>query len=244
MNVIAVIPARYESSRFPGKPLQEINNKPMLWWAYTHAKSATMISDVYIATEDDRVKNKCDEYGMKCILTSKKHPTGTDRVGEMAKTISADYYLVLMGDEPMIVGAEIDGLVNCVINNNEIDAGMLATKFNNPVDVVNPSTIKLAINNNFDLIYISRTPIPHPKSSLSFNYFKNMGCYIFSKNALNFFLDTEAGYLEAIEEIEMLRLIENSKKVKVFVTDSNSVSVDTPKDLERVRGLMPLLNKN
>ena len=238
MKIIGVIPARYASSRFPGKPLADIEGKPMIWWVYQQAKKVKEIDEVYVATDDKRIEEACKQHDMTVIMTSDKHKTGTDRVTEVAGKIKADLYMVIMGDEPLILGKDISIMINKILDNPGYDAGMLTKKYSNPVDIINPTTIKLALNNNNELIYISRSAIPFPKARIDFEYFKNIGAYIFPKETLDFYKNTPIGYLESIEEIEMLRLIENHKKIITVKIDSDSFSVDTQKDLERIREII------
>lgn len=238
MKIIGVIPARYKSSRFPGKPLADICGKPMIWWVYQQAKKVKEFDEVYVATESDKVETVCKELGMNVILTADTHPTGTDRVGEVAQKFDADLYVIWMGDEPLIEADCINLLIEEFKKNSKIDACMLATRFYNPVDVINSTTIKLAINKNNELIFMSRSPIPYPKASLAYCYYKNMGAYAMKKDTLDFFLHTEVGALELVEEIELLRLLENHKLVKTVLVESESFSIDTPKDLEKVNAIM------
>lgn len=238
MKTVCVIPARYKSSRFPGKPLADICGKPMIWWVYQQAKQVKEFDAIYVATESDKVEGVCKELGINVILTADTHPTGTDRVGEVAQKIDADLYVIWMGDEPCIEPTGVHLLLDEFKKNSDIDACMLSTKFSNPVDVVNTTTIKLAINKNNELIFMSRSPIPYPKANLSYCYYKNMGAYAMKKSTLDFFLSTEVGTLENVEEIELLRLLENHKLVKTVLVESTSFSIDTPKDLEKVNAIM------
>ena len=235
MGIIAVIPARYKSSRFEGKPLVDICGKPMVWWVYQEAKKVKEFSKVIVATEDDRIVQVCQKLGMEVMVTKDTHPTGTDRVAEVAQKIEADIYVIIMGDEPLISAEDETKLVNAISTAPEADAIMLTERFSDPVDVVNSTTIKLAINDNGYLIFMSRSAIPYPKAALGYSYYKNVGCYALRKEALDFFLKTKPGNIECAEEIELLRLIENHKKVLTVTVDSKSMAVDTPKDLERIR---------
>ena len=244
MKIVAVIPARYKSTRFEGKPLVDICGKPMLWWVYQEAKKVEEYSQVIVATEDERIVKVCDELGMKVMLTSDKHPTGTDRVAEVAQKIEADLYVIIMGDEPLIEAKDERELIKAISNVDDADAIMLTEKFKNPVDVVNTTTIKLAINQRNELIFMSRAAIPYPKAAIGYSYYKNIGCYALRKSALDFFLRTEPGCIEQAEEIELLRLLENRKKVLTVLVDSESMAVDTPKDLERIRRVMSERNIN
>ena len=235
MKIVAVIPARYKSSRFEGKPLQDICGKPMVWWVYQEAKKVKEYAQVIVATEDQRIVDVCNELGMDVMLTADTHPTGTDRVAEVAQSVEADLYVIIMGDEPLISAEDEEALIKAIEKVEDADAVMLTEKFKNPVDVINTTTIKLAINNNNELLFMSRSAIPYPKASLGFSYYKNIGCYALKKDALDFFLKTKPGCIEEAEEIELLRLLENRKKVLTVLVDSESMAVDTPKDLERIR---------
>lgn len=238
MKIIGVIPARYGSTRFQGKPLADIFGKPMIWWVYQNALKIKSLDEVYVATEDTKIINECDKYNIKSILTSDKHLSGTDRVGEISKKIDADIYLVLMGDEPLINPNDVDKLLEFMVKDDSVEAGLLTTPFTNPVDAVNTTTIKLAINDFNDLIFMSRSPIPFPKESLDYKFYKNVGAYAFTKETLKFFINTKPSNLELAEGLELLRLLENRKKVKVVKTDNFSISVDTYKDLERVKNII------
>ena len=233
-KIIAVIPARYESSRLHGKPLLNINGKPMLWWVYQEAKKVTEYFDVIVATESNEVVTVCNKYDMKVMLTSKNHETGTDRVAEIAQNIEADLYVIIMGDEPLISYKEQEKLIEVSTETKDIDAIMLVNKIKDPLQTANSTIIKLAINDNGYLIFMTRSPIPYPKGAVGYPLFKNMGCYALKKEALDFFLKTKPGNIEHAEEIELLRLLENHKKVMTVLVDSEAISVDTPKDLEVV----------
>ncbi|MBR3808846.1 MAG: 3-deoxy-manno-octulosonate cytidylyltransferase [Clostridia bacterium] len=237
MKNICVIPSRYKSTRFEGKPLMDICGHPMVWWVYQEAKKIKEFDKVVVATEDNRVKDACDAMNIECIITSDKHPTGTDRVCEVAKYYDAEYYYVLMGDEPLLTEKEIYTMVEA-LEADPAPAALLATKFKNAVDVVNSSTIKLAMSNDSDLIYMSRSPLPYPKGALDFDYYKNVGLYVFSKDCLEKFENLPIGRMERIEELEMLRILENHIRCKAVVVDTDAMSVDTYKDLNRIRSIM------
>ncbi len=235
MKIVAVIPARYKSSRFPGKPLADICGKPMVWWVYNEAKKVKDFDDVIVATESDLVMSECQQLGIKCMMTSDNHPTGTDRVAEVAQKVPADIYCIIMGDEPMIKAEDEEVLISKIKESADVDAIMLTETFKEPVDIVNCTTIKLAINDEGYLIFMSRSAIPYPKEALGYKYYKNVGCYAMRKDALDFFLKTKPGFCERAEGIELLRLLENHKKVMTYTVESSSMAVDTQKDLERIR---------
>lgn len=242
MKVVAVIPARYQSSRFPGKPLADICGKPMVWWVYQEAKKVKYFDKVIIATESNIILDKCHELGMEVMLTLDTHPTGTDRVAEVAQKVDADLYVIIMGDEPLISAADETRLVESIEKNVAADAVMLTEKFRYPVDLANMTTIKLAINDNGDLIFMSRAAIPYPKEAIGYSFYKNVGCYALRKDALDFFLKTKQGNIEKAEGIELLRLIENHKRVITVEIESESMAVDTQKDLERIRKVFEARN--
>ncbi len=238
MRIIAVIPARYQSSRFPGKPLADICGKPMVWWVYQEAKKVEQYDEVIVATESNIVLDVCKDLGIRAMMTSDKHPTGTDRVAEVARHVPADIYVTIMGDEPLICAEDEKRLISNIEKTTDADAIMLTEKFVHPVDVANMTTIKLAINDAGYLIFMSRAVIPYPKESISYAFYKNVGCYALRKEALDFYLATKPGNLEKAEGIELLRLLENHRKVMTVPVESESMAVDTPKDLERVRKIL------
>lgn len=234
MRIIGVIPARFGSSRFPGKPLADICGHPMIWWVYNNVKDIPEFDELVVATDDERIKEKCKEDNINVVLTSSKHESGTDRVVEVSEKITGDLFIVVMGDEPLIQANDVGRLIDEMIGNDCI-AGMLITKYKSPVDVVNTTTIKVAINDNNDVIFMSRVPIPFPKAMIGYDYYKNIGVYAFRKEALEIFKSTPKGRIEKAEDLEMLRLIEKHCIVRAVEVNSDSMSVDTQKDLERIR---------
>lgn len=239
MKITCVIPARFGSSRFPGKPLADICGKPMLWWVYQEAKKLTDIHKIFVATESAEILRTCEALGMDAMLTSDTCASGTDRVAEVAQRLDSEHYLIWMGDEPLIKASEITHLITQAKAHRGYSAYMLAKPLSSPVDVLNPTTIKLAFNKHQELIFMSRSPIPFPKAALDFAFYKNIGAYMMSKETLDFFQRTAVGSIESIEEIELLRLLENHHKIFVaLLAHSQSISVDTPKDLQRAIRLM------
>jgi 3-deoxy-manno-octulosonate cytidylyltransferase (CMP-KDO synthetase) len=239
MDIIGVIPARYASSRFPGKPLAEIHGRPMIWWVYQTAKQVPELTEVYVATDDDRIRKAVEEFGGKAIMTRSDHLTGTDRVAEVAKKVLADSYCVIMGDEPLLTAKDISIAISKTKSSPNASAVMLVRKFDHLPDIVNNSTIKVALSADMRVVFMSRSAIPYPKENLDFSYYKNIGIYIFSRDILAFFKATPLGKLESIEGLEMLRLLEAGKYIVAVETANKSLAVDTPKDLERVQRIMP-----
>ena len=242
MKVIGVIPARYESSRFPGKPLADICGKPMIWWVYQQCKKVDDLTDVYVATDDQRIYDACEQLDMKVIMTLNSHKTGTDRVGEVAEKIKADLYVNIQGDEPMLEPDTISAAIKPFFENKELQVSNLMTKITDPVEVVNFTVPKVLTNEENQGIYLTRTTAPYPKGMIGYSYYKQVCVYGFKPEALDFFCQygKEHGKakLEAIEDIEILRFIENNYKVQYVEVNSDTVAVDTYKDLEKVRELI------
>lgn len=237
-NVVGVIPARYQSSRFEGKPLADICGYPMIWWVYQQCLKVKEFSAVYVATDDERINKTCSDLDINCIMTSNKHETGTDRLGEVASKISADLYVNIQGDEPLIEPATIVEAIKPFYNNNELKVSNLMTEIKDPVDIVNFTVPKVITNKDGLGIYLTRSTAPYPKGSINFKYYKQVCVYGFTPEALRFYCSSPRGKIESIEDIEILRFIEAGYKVQFIEVQSDTVAVDTPNDLEKVRTIM------
>lgn len=238
MKVIGVIPARYKSSRLEGKPLKDICGMPMIWWVYQQVLKVKNIDDVYVATDDDRIVNKCKELNINVLLTSNSHKMMLERVWEVSELVHGDIFVSIAGDEPLIEPENIEKVIIPLLNDQNLLVANLKTKITNPIDVVNWTTMKVVVNNNDDIILASRSPVPYPKATTDVSYYKHMGTYALRKEALDFFYHTEKGNIECIEDFDLLRFLENHITVKAVDVNSKTVSVDTEKDLERVRKIM------
>ena len=242
MKVVCVIPARYKSSRFPGKPLADICGKPMIWWVYQQAKKVSDFSNVYVATDDDKIFEACKTLEMQVIMTSETHKTGTDRIGEVAEKIPADLYVNIQGDEPLLEPETIKAAITPFYSDSNLQVSNLMTKITDPVDAVNFTVPKVITNRENIGIYLTRSTAPYPKGSLDYSYYKQVCVYGFKPEALKFYCDYGKKYgkakIEAIEDIEILRFIENGWKVQYIEVNSDTVAVDTPNDLEKVRALV------
>lgn len=243
MKVIAIIPARYQSTRFPGKPLADLCGKPMIWWVYHNISKSSKFSNIYVATDDQRIADVCKKYNMEYIMTSSDHPNHISRVWEVSNQIEADYYVCVNGDEPLIDYQLVEEILPQKKGEVKYFLGAFR-KLSDPAETIDPANIKLVLNQQNQCIYMSRTPVPYPKNSLLFEYNKYVGIECFTKQGLNFFQDTNMGCFEKIEDIDHLRFIENGKEIFFKEINSDSISVDTPKDLEKVRMILELkLNK-
>ena len=238
-KIVGVIPARYASTRFPGKPLVDICGHPMVWWVYQQVLKVDELSEVYVATDDSRISEVCEREEIPFVMTHNDHVNHVMRLAEVSNKIRADYYVCVNGDEPLIQAKNIrDILPSKEVTTDEVYAGYLMRELTDPVETIDPSNIKLSVLSSGRCIYMSRTPIPYPKGTLDYKYKKLIGIECFNKKALDFYAKTPMGELERIEDIDHLRFIEHGKYVHIGLTDSESLSVDTLNDLEKVRKIM------
>lgn len=237
VNITAVIPARYASGRMPGKPIADICGRPMIWWVYRQAKKELRFNNIVIATDDERIENVCNEYNLPVIMTSKEHDTPTSRLYEVSTKIDSDLYVLVMGDEPL-VNAECFDLIIPKGFDGGYYVGALSNTLTEATEVIDYSNQKVVTNSKDEVLLISRSPIPYPKGFLDYKYKKVTGVQIFSKKALEFFNATAKSVLEKAEENDLMRFVENS--IPVIVTNSKykTISVDTPKDLEKVKEII------
>jgi len=246
MNVVAVIPARYSSTRFPGKPLAEIVGKPMIYHVYHATKRASLINEVYVATDDERIGQACDQYGMPWIITHGMHPTGTDRVAEAASRLKGDIFVNVQGDEPMLLPETIDAAVRPLLEDTEKEIAVtnLYASIVSPEEVIDTNTIKVVTGVDQGGVYLSRQPIPYPRDREGIGYFKQVCVYGFRRDTLLWFGNTPQTPLERIEGIELLRFLEHGVPVKFIEVPGDNVAVDTPSDLHRVNKLMTAILQN
>ena len=235
MKVIGVIPARYQSSRFPGKPLADICGKPMIWWVYNQVSQVKEFSEIYVATDDERIVACCEEYGMKYVMTRKDTPNHIHRIWEVTEMIEADYYISINGDEPLILPDNIRQAFPSKVISDRPFFQSVYREMHDPAEVMDIANVKIVLNKEGVCMYQSRYPIPCPKGSLLFTYKKAIGIECFNKKALDIFAHTPMGVMEKIEDIDHLRFLENGIPIYYKQIDSESLSVDTKNDLEKVR---------
>lgn len=243
MKTIAIIPARYSSTRFPGKPLVDICGKPMIWWVYNQVSKVKAFSDVFVAIDDERIRKTCEDLHIKYVMTRDNHPEHISRIHEVSEKINADLYVCVNGDEPLIAPACIEQALPEHIDEDFFFSGAMRL-LSDPAETIDPANIKIVMSDTGRCVYISRTPVPYPKGTLMFKYNKYVGIECFSKKALDFFVSTPQSNVERIEDIDHLRFLENGKHITFKYVDSESISVDTPKDLEKVRILLAEKIKN
>lgn len=238
MKIIGVIPARYASTRFPGKPLVDICGHPMIWWVYQQVIKVKGLSETFVATDDERIVSCCVDNGIPYVMTRNDHVNHVTRLAEVSDKIESDYYVCVNGDEPLILPENIQNVIPDKLVEDEVYAGYLMRNLTDPAETIDPSNIKLSVLSNGKCIYMSRMPIPYPKGTINVTYKKLIGVECFNKAALDFYVNTPMGELERIEDIDHLRFIEYGKNVIIKLTDSESLSVDTKNDLEKVRRIM------
>ena len=238
MKIIGVIPARWKSSRFPGKPLADICGRPMIWHVYMQCVKVDDFDSVYVATDDAKIFAECESLGVNVIMTSDSCMTGMDRVGEVARKIPADVYVDIQGDEPLIEPETIRKAIIPFYDDEALQVTNLMTRIKNPVDAVNPTIPKVITNNEGIGIFLTRSVAPYPKGRIDYSYYKQVCVYGVKPSALEFFCEygrrVGKAKIESVEDIEILRFIENGYRVKYIEVDSDSIAVDTPKDLEKV----------
>lgn len=238
MKIIGVIPARYPSSRFPGKPLALICGRPMIWWVYRQAAKVRAFDEVLVATDSDEIYETCKALGIHAAMTKDSHPTGTDRLGEIAARWEADFFINIQGDEPMIEPGVIQRIIDYKKEHPEVEVINTMTPLKENQDVEELSIVKAAAAANGDLLYLSRSPIPRSKKGGAAAYQRHLGLYGLSRDALLFFSRTGRGYLESIEDVEMLRFLENGCRIKILEVESGSIGVDLPEDVGKVEAAM------
>lgn len=244
MKNIAIIPARMSSSRFPGKPMKDINGIPMIGHCYFRARLCKSLDQVYVATCDDEIFDYISSIGGKAIMTSKKHERASDRTAEALYKIEKslrekfDVVVMLQGDEPMVTPNMIDKSLEPFKDKN-VEVVNLYSKITNMDEYQDPNEVKVVLDKYGDAIYFSREPIPSSKKGAkNFDIFKQVCVIPFRRKALMDFNDLEETPLEIIESVDMMRIIENGKKVRMVKIEEDSYSVDVKADLDKVVKLM------
>lgn len=261
MPAIIVIPARYDSTRFPGKPTALLKGKPVIQHVYENAKDSRLAEDVIVATDSDAVFEKVLSFGGKAMMTSGEHASGTDRVSEVAGKSDCDIIVNVQGDEPLIKAEMIDAVIALLTADSSADIGTLVKRIDMPEDVVNPNVVKTVFNHENFALYFSRAPIPYHRDSNELSvtskefkkiektrhpslaacyYYKHIGIYSYRRDALLKLTGIKPSRLEEIEKLEQLRALENGFKIKVAETSFETIGVDTPQDLERVEKWLSL----
>lgn len=242
MKIVVVIPARYGSTRFSGKPLAEIAGKPMIQWVYEKTKQASNITDVYVATDDRRICDLVKGFGGNAVITSKENRSGTDRVAEAAKIIGLemnDIVVNVQGDQPLLAPRCLDQLVAPFFDDPELEMSTLAFKITNKEEIINPKDVKVTFDQQGYALYFSRSAIPYGRDdTMDFDTYKHLGFYAYTRKFLEIFRNLPEGTLEKIEKLEQLRAIEYGHSIKVIITKYDSPEVDLPEDIARIEALV------
>jgi 3-deoxy-manno-octulosonate cytidylyltransferase (CMP-KDO synthetase) len=249
MKITAIIPARYGSTRFEGKPLVDILGKPMIQWVYEGVCQSKLIGEVIVATDDLRIQEAVQGFGGKAVMTSPDHFTGTDRVAEVAQKLRSGIIVNVQGDEPLIKGSIIDKAIRPLLADETIMMSSLMTRIKDIRDWLNPHQGKVVVDGKGFALYFSRSPIPFPRDLtidqilsdshmrgklLSKKLFKTIGLYVYRRGFLLKLAKMKPTPLEKLEKLEQLRVLENGYRIKVIPVDYEPIGVDTPADLQRV----------
>lgn len=249
MKITAIIPARYGSTRFEGKPLADILGKPMIQRVFEAVRQSRLIDEVIVATDDERIFEAVKNFGGKAVMTSPDHLTGSDRVAEVARKVKSEIVVNVQGDEPLIKGAVIDKAIRPLLVDETISISTLMTRINEVKDWLNPHVVKVVADQKNFALYFSRSPIPFPrdlqidrlesspfgtKRPLPKRVFKHIGVYVYPRQFLLRFTKMKPTPLEKLEKLEQLRALEHGFKIKLTLVRYEPLSVDTPEDLQKV----------
>lgn len=245
MKITVVIPARYSSTRFEGKALADICGKPMVQHVYERASRASLVSEVIVATDDERIASAVSSFGGRGVLTSRNHETGTDRIAEVASRLDSDIIVNVQGDEPLIDPEMIDAAIQPLIDDASIVMGTLKTRIRNLHDFLSPNVVKVVTDTNGFALYFSRSPLPNFRDkwndlkdeafvSGKLICYKHVGLYVYRRDFLLRFAGMTPTFLEKSEMLEQLRALENGYRIKVVDTPHESIGVDTQADLDKV----------
>jgi 3-deoxy-manno-octulosonate cytidylyltransferase (CMP-KDO synthetase) len=236
MKSVAVIPARLASTRLPRKMLREIAGKLLVGWVYEAVRASSLLTDVIVATDSAEILEACAKHGWKAQMTSGAHRSGTERVHEIAKSMAADVYVNVQGDEPLVRPEQIASLLE-VMKNPEVLVGTVMTPCT-VEEIKNPNAVKVVTASDGRALYFSRATIPYDRDGSEPRYFKHLGLYAYRKPALDIFVSKPESRLEKSERLEQLRFLENGISIYVGETPYDSVGVDTEEDLRRVEQIL------
>jgi 3-deoxy-manno-octulosonate cytidylyltransferase (CMP-KDO synthetase) len=240
-SVVAVIPARYASTRLPGKPLVPLAGKPMVQHVYERTKLASMVNRVIVATDDQRIIHAVRAFGGEARMTRADHRTGTERIAEVAAHETGDVFVNVQGDEPLIDPAAIDTAVQALLEGEPAQIATVATPIRVTADIMDPNIVKTVLDFDENALYFSRAPIPWVRDTqhkVHVKYWKHLGLYVFQRDALLEYPTLPQGELERIEQLEQLRWLENGWKIRVAEVEHDAVSVDVAEDVVRVEKRM------
>jgi 3-deoxy-manno-octulosonate cytidylyltransferase (CMP-KDO synthetase) len=241
MKIIAVIPARYASTRFHAKLMEDLGGKTVILRTYEAAKKSHLFDAVFVVTDSDLIYNEIVSNGGKAIMSIKEHESGSDRIAEAVENMEVDIVVNVQGDEPFIDTAALEKLIEVYKNDTEkkVDLASLMSEIKDEADINNPNNVKVVVNQNGFALYFSRSVIPYPREvNVGVRYMKHIGIYAFRKQALMDFYNLPMKSLEASEKLEQLRYLEFGKSIKMVETSHIGIGIDTKEDLEKARKLI------
>jgi 3-deoxy-manno-octulosonate cytidylyltransferase (CMP-KDO synthetase) len=235
-KIVAIIPARYASTRFPGKPLADLGGKPMIQHVCERAMRADCIDEVLVATDDERIQRAVEAFGGTAVITG-DHPSGTDRIARVAAELEADIVVNIQGDEPLVDPAMIDRVVAPLLDDPSLPMATIAARLTDEEELRDPGVVKVVADRRGRALYFSRSVIPFPRDAevAAAAYCKHIGVYAYRRDFLLEFASRDPSPLERAEGLEQLRALEHGDRIQVVITEYDTVGVDTPEDLETAR---------
>ena len=241
MKIIAVIPARYASTRFPAKLLHDLGGKTVITRTYEAAVNTQLFDDVFVVTDSSLIYDEITNVGGKAIMSIKEHESGSDRIAEAVEHLNVDIVINVQGDEPFINTAPLAKVIEVFRNDldDKVDLASLMREITNEEEINNPNNVKVVVDQSGFALYFSRSVIPYPREkNVGVRYFQHVGIYAFRKQALMDFYKLPMTTLEASEKLEQLRYLEYGKRIKMVETSEVSIGIDTPEDLEKARKML------
>lgn len=238
MQAVAIIPARYASTRFPAKALALLHGKPLIHWVWSAVTGTGLFAEVIVATDSVAILQAVEEFGGTAVLTRGDHASGSDRIAEAAALLDAEIIVNVQGDEPLIDKQSLQALLQA-FNDPEVQIASLMTALLDPVQLGDPNTVKVVVDRQSNALYFSRAPIPCNRDGIHpVLYWRHIGVYAYRREALLKFVSLPLGKLEEVEKLEQLRALENGIPIRMIPTEYQGIGVDTPADLERIEALL------
>jgi 3-deoxy-manno-octulosonate cytidylyltransferase (CMP-KDO synthetase) len=242
VKIFCIIPSRFASSRFEGKSLSLIHGKPMIQWVVEKAKKAACFTEVFVATDDDRIRNAVEPLDVKVVMTASDHRSGTDRVAEACEILKipgSNLVVNLQGDQPMVDPRSLEQVVAPFFEDHDVDMSTLAFKIQKKKEITDPKDVKVVFDNEGSALYFSRSPIPFGRDDQkNYDIYKHLGVYAYTRKFLDRFQNLPSGRLEKIEKLEQLRALEFGHRIKVILTKYDSPEVDLPEDIVKIEQLL------
>lgn len=242
-RVVAVIPARLGSSRFPDKVIFPINDKPMIYHVHRSLNKAKLVDRVVVATDDQKIKSVVEEFGGEVVMTSRRHKTGSDRAAEVLQKIGGEIIINVQGDNLSLKPALIDRLINCLITDRKVNYATLAYRITDDEQLFDPNKVKVIIDADDNALWFSRYPLPYLQKALEknrhhqFPFYGHIGVYAYRSSGLKKYTDWKQSRYELAESLEQLRILENGYKIKVLKTTARPISIDRPEDLKKINNI-------